>query len=228
MNIQEQHIMFREFAQQKGMQTTRAILVEDIDIHLNVATLQTAKEILSSNVQNIFSDKVSRQQYKISPINGLRTLYRDGDITINNISGDGTQLNPYKFNISSESIMLYTGFYISYNGETIYDCRILEPEALGQTLRDFSNRATWDAPIMVIYGDENSIDCRLFTGTTEFKKPVAIKYNYMKLPTIVKFDENLENCINSDMPVYLHQDIVIKAVNNYIIATNTNTNPSEQ
>ena len=46
MNIGEMHVMFRELAQQMGMQTTRAILPEDIDICLNIAIKDTVKELI--------------------------------------------------------------------------------------------------------------------------------------------------------------------------------------
>lgn len=228
MNMHDMHIIFREFAQQKGMQTTRGILQEDIDIHINVASLQKVSQILASNTLNTFGDKVSRQQYKISPVNSLRTLYKEDIINESDITGDGNQMKPYKISIDSENIMLYTGFALTYNNKTIYDCRIIEAEAIGQTIRDFSNRAAWDAPIITIFGDKNSIDCNIYTGTNEFKKPVAVKYNYIKSPITVRWAEDLNDCVNSDLPEYLQIDVILMAVDNYLRATNTNSQPSEQ
>ena len=46
MDIQEMHVAFRELAQQMGMQTTRAILIEDIDICLNFAITTKTRNIL--------------------------------------------------------------------------------------------------------------------------------------------------------------------------------------
>ena len=43
MNIGEMHVTFRELAQQMGMQTVRAILMEDIDICLNAAIIEKAR-----------------------------------------------------------------------------------------------------------------------------------------------------------------------------------------
>ncbi len=45
MNIGEMHVTFRELAQQMGMQTVRAILMEDIDICLNAAIIEKKLEM---------------------------------------------------------------------------------------------------------------------------------------------------------------------------------------
>lgn len=46
MTVVEMHVMFRELAQQMGMQTVRAILSEDIDICLNIAVNDYIKKSL--------------------------------------------------------------------------------------------------------------------------------------------------------------------------------------
>lgn len=153
MNIGEMHVTFRELAQQMGMQTVRAILMEDIDICLNAAIIEKARNVIVENVGPVpYNDKVARQNASISPVNALRTLYTAGTVNGGDITGGGTEVDPYKINIDSDGIMLYTGFQVSYNGKTIYDCRIIEAEDLGQTLRDFCNRAAKDAPIVTIFG----------------------------------------------------------------------------
>ena len=50
MNIGEMHVTFRELAQQMGMQTVRAILMEDIDICLNAAIIEKARNVIVENV----------------------------------------------------------------------------------------------------------------------------------------------------------------------------------
>lgn len=49
MNIGEMHVTFRELAQQMGMQTVRAILMEDIDICLNAAIIEKARNVIVEN-----------------------------------------------------------------------------------------------------------------------------------------------------------------------------------
>ena len=176
MNIGEMHVTFRELAQQMGMQTVRAILMEDIDICLNAAIIEKARNVIVENVGPIpYNDKVARQNASISPVNALRTLYTAGTVNGGDITGGGTEVDPYKINIDSDGIMLYTGFQVSYNGKTIYDCRIIEAEDLGQTLRDFCNRAAKDAPIVTIFDDESGINVNIYTGRNNTVKPQLVK-----------------------------------------------------
>lgn len=224
------HITFRELAQQMGMQTTRAILVENIDICLNVAIIDTVKELIVTNVGPLpYNDKVARQNAAISPINGLRTLYKKGIIQGSDINGKGTEILPYTINVNSNNIMLYTGFKVSYDGNTLYDCRIIEHEDLGQTLRDFCNRATKDAPICTIVGDAQQIQVDIFTGVKKMAKPELIQYLYINEPAKVYYDEdNPNNNVDCDLPQYLHMDVVKRAVSIYLQSVgavgNTNKN----
>lgn len=218
MNIEEMHVTFRELAQQMGMQTVRAILMENIDICLNIAIIDTIKELIAINVGPLpYNDKVARQNAAIAPINGLRTLYRKANIEESEISGNGTEVNPFKVQLDSSSIMLYTGFKVSYNGSTLYDCRIIENEDLGQTLRDFCNRAAKDAPICTIVGDNTKITVDIITGHNTMVKPKLVQYLYIAEPAKVYYDEdNADNNVNCDLPSYLHMDVVKRAVGIYL------------
>lgn len=230
MNIEEMHVTFRELAQQMGMQTTRAILMEDIDICLNAAIIDTVKELIAMNVGPLpANDKVARQNAAISPINGLRTLYRKKNIAGEEILGEGTEVNPFRVQLSSSAIMLYTGFKVSYNGSTLYDCRIIESEDLGQTLRDFCNRATKDAPICTIDGNAERIHVDIITGRKVMSKPQLVQYLYIAEPAKVYYDEdNTSANVDCDLPPYLHMDVVKRAVGVYLqsigAVRNTNKN----
>ena len=218
MTIEEMHVMFRELAQQMGMQTVRAILPEDIDICLNNAIVSLVKELIISNVGYLpYSNKVSRANSSIGSINSLRTLYNKANISDDNINGEGTQIFPYTLNIISQGIMLYTGFKVSYDGKSLFDCRIIENENLSQTLNDFCNRATKDAPICTIIGNDTSIDVEIITGSKNSTKPKLVQYLYIAEPAKVYYDEdNIENNVNCNLPNYLHTDVVNKAVNIYL------------
>lgn len=218
MNIEEMHVTFREMGQQMGMQTTRAIYSEDIDICLNAAILNKVKEIVISNLGVVaYRDKVAQQAQAITPINALRTLYTLGTVQDTAITGEGTEVNPYKLTISNKGVMLFTGFQVSYNGKTIYDCRIIEIEKLGQTLRDFCNRAAKDAPIIVVYNGDDNITGDIYTGRTNPTKPKLVKYMYIKEPAKVHYDEDdVGSRVDCDLPVYLHTEIVADAVRIYL------------
>ena len=92
-----------------------------------------------------------------------------------------------------------------------------EAEDLGQTLRDFCNRAAKDAPIVTVFGDESAIEANIYTGRNNTVKPELVKYLYIKEPAKVLFDEDNEsNWVNCDLPPYLHSEIVMRAVQIYL------------
>lgn len=223
MDIKEMHVTFRELGQQMGSQTVRAILDEDIDICLNASIIAVTKQIIQSNIKTVSGiDKVARQNSSISPINALRTLYRKNEIKETEIKGEGTEVKPYYIELQDD-IMLYTGFKISYNEKTIYDCRIVEIEDLGQTLRDFSNRAAKDAPICTVFNNSNKINVEIYTGRTTMAKPKIVQYLYIADPAKVVYDEDVEsNNVSCDLPSYLHMEIVEGAVRYYLMSIGAN------
>lgn len=74
MTAPEMHIMFRQYAQQMGMQNTRAILPEQIDLLINTSIMDTVNEIIKQNI-GITNDRVITDNSKIRQINALRSLY---------------------------------------------------------------------------------------------------------------------------------------------------------
>ena len=75
MTTPEMHIMFRQYAQQMGMQNTRAILPEQIDLLINTSIMDNVNEIIKQNI-GITNDRVITDNSKIGQINALRSLYR--------------------------------------------------------------------------------------------------------------------------------------------------------
>lgn len=217
MTIEEMHVSFRELGQQMGMQTTRAIFPEDIDLCLNTAIVNKVREIIATHIgKTNYTDKIARQGEGLSPINALRTLYTFKDIQASSLNGKGVQLDPYTCTISDENVLLYTGFQLGYD-TSLYDCRIIEAERLGFTIHDFCNRPSKTSPIIVIYGDENSINCNIYTGRNGNIKPSIVRYLYIRIPAKVHYDEDaLENNVDCDLPYYLHSEIVLDAVKFYL------------
>ena len=226
MTIEEMHVMFRELAQQMGMQTVRAILPENIDICINIAVDNKVKSLIISNIGVLpYNDKVARQNAAISSINGLRTLYRKSSIVASKITGKGTEVSPFVGNISSDEVMLYLGFKVSYDDKTLYDCRIIEHENLSRTIKDYSNRATKTAPVCIVYGDSTNRWLEIINGINEPIKPTMIQYLYLANPKTVKYDEaNTANNVDCDLPSYLHTKIVQEAVDVYITSIGANKN----
>ena len=75
MDIAEMHVMFRQYAQQMGMQNHRAILPEQIDLLINTSIMDSVNEIIKQNI-GITNDRVITDNSKIGQINALRSLYR--------------------------------------------------------------------------------------------------------------------------------------------------------
>lgn len=211
MNIQEMHQSFRVFGQQMGMQLIRAILPEEIDEFLNASIIDKVRELILSNVNTIHNDRISTQNNPISPINYLRTLYRS----------DRFALRGNVINIP-ENVMHITGFAVQYrDSENLYNCRLIEPDKLENTLNDFCNGASKEYPICSIYSNGNDELVRVYSGNII---PDLIVIKYIKTPKRVSlFDE-----IDCDLPEYTHNEIVQLAVNKYFVSLGSTSHSVNQ
>lgn len=88
MNIADMHIMFRQLAQQMGIQNVRAILPEQIDLLLNTSITDVVNEIIKRNIAGT-NDRVITDNSKIGQINALSTLYKDVEVQIFKYNGKG-------------------------------------------------------------------------------------------------------------------------------------------
>ena len=109
MTIEEMHVWFRQYAQQMGLQHTRAILPEQIDILINTSIYDAVNQIIKENL-GITSDRIVTDNSKLGQTNALRSLYRvkeipllsDSDNQPFNFNGN----NNYHYFASSDSIKL--------------------------------------------------------------------------------------------------------------------------
>ena len=74
MNTSEMHVMFRQYAQQMGMQNVRAILPEQIDLLLNTSQMDMVNQIIKENI-GITNDRIITDNSKVGQINALSSLY---------------------------------------------------------------------------------------------------------------------------------------------------------
>lgn len=124
------------------------------------------------------------------------------------------------------SPMMFLGFSVEYDttdrGSAVA-CRLIGSDVLETTLRDYCNGASKDAPIVVLNSIpvvENGIELtgvisneqlEIYTGTKNCKvKFLNIKY--IKVPNVVKYDTDINKCVNCDLPDYTHFNIVERAV----------------
>lgn len=209
MDISQMHEMFRTVGQQVGMQDVRAILPESIDIFINIAIIEKARSIVMENTKTAFPNRVSIQNNFVSPINALRTLYRRKEIIITDITKD-VQLSQL------DNVFLYTSFAIRYdNNDSEYKCRFIDGDKLEETLNDVLNGASWDYPICSMFNGENNSEYLKVFINSDSHTPNAIIIKYIANPAIVKFSKNAAECINCDLPDYLHSEIVELAVSKF-------------
>lgn len=209
MDISQMHEMFRTVGQQVGMQDVRAILPESIDIFINIAIIEKARSIVMENTKTAFPNRVSIQNNFISPINALRTLYRRKEITITDITKD-VQLGQL------DNVFLYTSFAIRYdNNDSEYKCRFIDGDKLEETLNDVLNGASWDYPICSMFNGENNSEYLKVFINSNSHTPNTIIIKYIANPAVVKFSKNAAECVNCDLPDYLHSEIVELAVSKF-------------
>ena len=106
MNIADMHIMFRQLAQQMGMQNVRAILPEQIDLLLNTAIIDVVNEIIKRNIAST-NDRVITDNSKIGQINALSTLYKNAEVQIFKYNGNEFTLNS---GVNAIQTVMTTGF----------------------------------------------------------------------------------------------------------------------
>lgn len=75
MDIAEMHVWFRQYAQQMGMQNTRAILPEQIDLVINTSITDVVNQVITQNI-GATNDRIITDNSKIGQINALRSLYK--------------------------------------------------------------------------------------------------------------------------------------------------------
>lgn len=199
MTIIQMHQSFRTLCQKNGMQLVNTILPEEIDIFLNLAIIEKVREIVNSNSTSIFQDKITLRDNYISPINALRNLFIQ-----TSISSDTKE-----FELDDIKAMYFISFVVNYSDDKNYKCRIIEPDKLEDTLRDFCNGASYDYPICSIFVQEDKQVCKVYNGNSDIQTLIV---KYIKYPNKVSYNEN----INCDILEYLHGEIVQNAVMKYI------------
>lgn len=170
MNISEMHVWFRQYAQQMGMQNTRAILPEQIDLLINTSIDDVVEKIIAENISNR-NDRVITDNSKIGQINALRTLYSTIEISAddstddvrvkdNKIQLEDLKTKPYILLLSRIGNFLHlVDFAITYtitnvnNNETtetetkLFPIRIIDRAYLADTLQDYILSPRFRTPI---------------------------------------------------------------------------------
>lgn len=115
MDISEMHQMFRQYAQQMGMQNVRAILPEQIDLLINNSISDTINQVITQNI-GITNDRVISDASKLNQINALKSLYK---VWKGNISA-ATLKGKEKTNYIISFQLPLNCFKLKENGDNVY------------------------------------------------------------------------------------------------------------
>ena len=88
------HQMFRQYAQQMGMQNVRAILPEQIDLLINNSISDTINQVITQNI-GITNDRVISDASKLNQVNALKSLYKVWKGSIADGTVKGNEKNSY-------------------------------------------------------------------------------------------------------------------------------------
>lgn len=241
MTIREMHIMFRQYAQQMGMQNVRAILPEQIDLLINNSINDVINQVITQNIGTT-NDRVITDNSKLNQINALKSLYKVwkgkvtlGDAKTNYIASYELPISAFKsggtynndgVNSTSISYIYIVDLSINYKKDTnfvsnIFPIRIIDDMYLADVVNDFILHPTFRSPVATVH--DNTIELYIDkpdSSNTPFKFQGCdvdeIRLSYISKPSQVKFLEDVNGTnVDCDIPEYLHVDIVKHAVELY-------------
>ena len=241
MTIREMHVMFRQYAQQMGMQNVRAILPEQIDLLINNSISDVINQVITQNIGTT-NDRVITDNSKLNQINALKSLYKVwkgkvnlGTANTNYIASYELPINAFKnggtynndgINNTSISYIYIVDLSISYKKDSdfisnVFPIRIIDDMYLADVVNDFILHPTFRSPVATVH--DNTIELYIDkpdSSTLPFKFQGCdvneIRLSYIAKPSQVKFLEDVSGTnVDCDLPEYLHVDIVKHAVELY-------------
>lgn len=174
MDISEMHKMFRQYAQQMGMQNVRAILPEQIDLFINNSISDTINQVITQNI-GITNDRVISDASKLNQINALKSLYKvwKGNISAATVKGKEKTnyiisfqlpLNNFKItgsytddNVSSTAISFLYAVDLSINYKktdfvtNVFPVRIIDDRFVADVVNDFVLAPKMRSPVASIH-----------------------------------------------------------------------------
>ena len=240
MTITEMHVLFRQYAQQMGMQNVRAILPEQIDLLINTSITDTINQIITQNI-GVTNDRVITDNSKIGQINALRSLYKVIEVIADPDNGDepfseGNIDTIYNIvanfgDIDGEPGQTFDYLYlvdlaINYKTSTnkitnYFPVRLIDDAFLADTLNDFILKPRVRTPIAVIYNNKIQlyINDIVNTGLPQNLTPNVLRISYIGKPAKVAYLSDVGGTnVDCDLPEYMHVDILKHAVDLYRIS----------
>lgn len=223
MTIGEMHVMFRQLAQQMGMQTIRAILPSEIDACINIAINDVIKKLIAENLGSAGNEQVTIYNARVGQINGLSTLSKRLSLTAPIKSN---QRNCYTTYVPLDTVMYITAVEIGYEEtNSFYDARVTQAELLGRTLEDYCNAPTYKSPVVVFLGQVDRVDVEVYSSSTgDGLIPTKANAVIISKPSIVMYSDVDGDGVDCDMPDYMHIDIVKSAAEIYLRSVGITSN----
>lgn len=223
MTIGEMHVMFRQLAQQMGMQTIRAILPSEIDACINIAINDVIKKLIAENLGSAGNEQVTIYNARVGQINGLSTLSKRLSLTAPIKSN---QRNCYTTYVPLDTVMYITAVEIGYEEtNSFYDARVTQAELLGRTLEDYCNAPTYKSPVVVFLGQVGRVDIEVYTSSTgNGLIPTKANAVVISKPAVVIYSDVEGDGVDCDMPDYMHIDIVKAAAEIYLRSVGITSN----
>ena len=198
MDISEMHKMFRQYAQQMGMQNVRAILPEQIDLLINNSISDTINQVITQNI-GITNDRVISDASKLNQVNALKSLYKvwKGSISAATVKGKEKTnyiisfqlpLNNFKTNgsytddnVSSTAISFLYAVDLSINYKktdfvtNIFPVRIVDDQFVADVVNDFVLAPKMRSPVASIH--DNLIELYIDKADEKPSSSQPFKFN---------------------------------------------------
>ena len=219
MDINQMHIVFRQLAQQMGMQNVRAILPAQIDVLLNTAISDIVNQLVRENV-GLSNNDGHTDMFKIGQTDALRTLQKQEEFRV-----QGTLIDDLETSIDVVGnnvlhlIDLYAKYTVDKGDETINvtkPIRIIDVGYLSNTLNDAVLKPTYKSPIAIFVNSR----IKLYFGKAikGLNDNVDVVYSYIAVPKKVHIanpDDTGDVNVDCDLPEQLHETVVKYAVDLY-------------
>lgn len=212
MDISEMHQMFRQYAQQMGMQNVRSIMPEQIDLLINNSISDTINQVITQNI-GITNDRVISDASKLNQVNALKSLYKVWKGSIADVTIKGKEkttyvisfqlpLNNFKTtgsytddgNSSTAISFLYmVDLSINYKKSdfitNVFPVRIVDDQFVADVVNDFVLAPTMRSPVASIHDSLIELYIDKADAKPEDRQPFTFKgvsINELRISYIAK------------------------------------------
>lgn len=212
MDILEMHRMFRQYAQQMGMQNTRAILPEQIDLLINNSISDTINQVITQNI-GITNDRVISDASKLNQVNALKSLYKVWKGSITDVTIKGNEKTSYiisfqlplsnfkttgsytddKNSSTAISFLYVVDLSINYKKTdfvtNVFPVRIVDDQFVADVVNDFVLAPTMRSPVASIHDSLIELYIDKADAKPEDRQPFTFKgvsINELRLSYIAK------------------------------------------